>query len=454
MKQSVSDQEGNPLIPLYKDQPTHWVIKRLKWSASGIYNGIWGDEPNGEEDIICVRVADFDRIANRVVDQPPTIRAVEEKFLENRKLESGDLLIEKSGGGENQLVGCVVSFDHQLDATCSNFVSRIKSAVGVRSRYFVYVHAALYAARFNFPAIKQTTGIQNLDTEAYFNIKIAFPPEEEQGFIAYYLDRETTHIDALIAEKERMLALLEEKRAALISQAVTRGLNPDVPLKASDARWFDLVPQHWSVERLKWVVASISSGVSVNASDQPADGEAFGVLKTSAVAGGNFKPVENKSVWNTEYDRLACPVTAHSIIMSRMNTPVLVGESGYVDQDYPSLFLPDRLWKITFDEQRVDVQFMALVLSSKEARHALSSMATGTSPSMKNLAQEEMTDLLVPLPGIAEQVEIRDYILSADNRMKTLQDELQNSVILLRELRSALITAAVTGQIDPKDMAA
>ena len=293
-----------------------------------------------------------------------------------------------------------------------------------------------------------------LSSDDLRSVRLPFPNSDIQKSIANYLDRETAHIDSLIAEKERMLALLEEKRAALISQAVTRGLDPDVPLKPSNALWFDLIPKHWKVERLKWVVDFISSGVSVNASDQPAENGAFGVLKTSAVAQGEFKPVENKSVWGTEYDRLACPVTAHSIIMSRMNTPALVGESGYVDQDYPNLFLPDRLWKITFDEQRVDVQFMALVLSSKEARNALSSMATGTSPSMKNLSQEEMMELLVPLPGLNEQREIRKYILASDDCMKMLQSELQNSVALLKERRAALITAAVTGQIPPEEMAA
>jgi len=198
----------------------------------------------------------------------------------------------------------------------------------------------------------------------------------------------------------------------------------------------------------------ITSGVSVNASDQPASDTEFGVLKTSAVQGGKFFPEENKKVWDTEIERLSCPVTSNTVIISRMNTPALVGESGYVERDYPRLFLPDRLWKIEFDTSRVYTKYMAFVISSKEARHALAAMATGTSPSMKNLSQEEMVSLHVPLPGLAEQYEICKYIEKMSMRISLAKDELNASMTLLKERRAALITAAITGQLDLEEMAA
>lgn len=294
--------------------------------------------------------------------------------------------------------------------------------------------------------------MKNLSMDEMGSLPIPLPPIAEQKAIASYLQREIAHIDGLIAEKVRMLALLEEKRAALISRVVTRGLDPNAPLKPSNAPWFDETPINWSVEKLKWVIRSVNSGVSVNASDQPADGDGFGVLKTSAVAGGNFIPSENKSVWDTEYDRLACPVIRNTIIMSRMNTPALVGESGYVDSDSQNIFLPDRLWQISFNEERVHVPFMALLLSSKEARHTLSSMATGTSPSMKNLTIEEMSSLLVPVPPIQEQREIHEVFKRQDGIIYPLKQELAKSLQLLKERRAALITAAVTGQIPLEEM--
>ncbi len=303
-------------------------------------------------------------------------------------------------------------------------------------------------------SMKGAAGQKRVPDEFLQNFELSLPPVEIQRLIADYLDRETARIDALVAEKERMLALLEEKRAALISRAVTRGLDPDAHLKPSGAPWFDETPQDWSVERLKWVIESVTSGVSVNASDQPVEEGDFGVLKTSAVSGGRFIPDENKSVWDTEFERLACPVTANTVIMSRMNTPGLVGESGYVEFDYPNLFLPDRLWKISFDEERVHVPFLALLLASKEARLSLSSMATGTSPSMKNLAIEEMSSLLVSIPPIQQQKAIHEVVSRQDAIIYKLKNELSTSLNRLKERRVALITASVTGQIPIEEMTA
>lgn len=222
---------------------------------------------------------------------------------------------------------------------------------------------------------------------------------------------------------------------------------PQTPF--ASIRWFDQVPNGWAVERLKQVISSVTSGVSVNASNVAAEEHQFGVLKTSAVSRGNFFPAENKTVWETETDRLGCPVTRDSLIMSRMNTPSLVGESGYVPNDFPKLFLPDRLWKLTFDSNRVFTPYISHVLSSAGAREALSSMATGTSPSMKNLSIEDMGNLPIPLPSLDEQTVISAYLQSEIARIDGLISEKERMLVLLEEKRTALISSVVTRGLDP-----
>jgi type I restriction enzyme S subunit len=201
--------------------PEHWEVDRLKWTTTGIINGTWGEEPNGVDDLICVRVADFDRERLLVVDDPPTVRAVDASQREGRLLQKGDLLIEKSGGGEKQLVGCVVYFAHDFAAVCSNFVARMPTSRDHSARFWSYAHAALYAGRLNYPAIKQTTGIQNLDSAAYLDTRVGLPPESEQRAIADFLDRETAKIDGLIEKIETAIERLQEYRTALITAAVT-----------------------------------------------------------------------------------------------------------------------------------------------------------------------------------------------------------------------------------------
>ena len=203
------------------DVPEHWGVARLKWSSSDTTTGVWGDEPDGENDTSCVRVADFDRRKLRVNFDDPTQRAIAPSQRIGRELRDGDLLLEKSGGGEKQLVGCVVLFDHDQPAVSSNFIARISTAPGGSPKFWTYVHAALYSGRLNYPSIKQTTGIQNLDMSMYFNTLVAFPPPVEQEAIATYLDYETAAIDELHEQVDIAVERLQEHRTALITAAVT-----------------------------------------------------------------------------------------------------------------------------------------------------------------------------------------------------------------------------------------
>ena len=183
-----------------------------------------GDEPDGDNDIPCVRVADFDRTTFRVYGRVPTLRAIAPRHRIERTLRRGDLLLEKSGGGELQPVGAVVLYDADDEAVCSNFIAQMRVARGFHSRFLSYLHAALYSGGMNIRSIKQTTGIQNLDSQAYLDEMVPLPPLNEQTVVATFLDRETAKIDALIA-KQRLIELLQEKREALISHVINRGMS-------------------------------------------------------------------------------------------------------------------------------------------------------------------------------------------------------------------------------------
>ena len=143
--------------PKYKDSgvewlgeiPAHWDLNRLRATVTGCQNGVWGDETDEVHDMICVRVADFDRVQFRARLDNPTLRSIDPRIAQTRRLEEKDLLLEKSGGGENQPVGAVVMYDHGKPAVCSNFVARMPVADGYNPRYLTYLHAGLYAARIN-----------------------------------------------------------------------------------------------------------------------------------------------------------------------------------------------------------------------------------------------------------------------------------------------------------------
>jgi type I restriction enzyme, S subunit len=260
-----------PRYPAYKpsgvewlgEVPEHWDLDRMKWAIEQPRNGIWGNEESGDaNDIPCVRVADFDRQRLRVLLNEPTIRNVTPKEREGRVLATNDLLIEKSGGGELHPVGCVVLYEDCRPAICSNFVAKATARPGMSPSFWCYLHSASYSARVNTRSIKQTSGIQNLDQSQYLDESACYPPLLEQEAIANFLDRETAKIDALIAEQQRLITLLHEKRQTVISHAVTKGLNPDAPMKDSGVEWLGEVPGHWNIKRVKHLCAHIEQGWS------------------------------------------------------------------------------------------------------------------------------------------------------------------------------------------------
>ena len=423
--------------------PKDWSVKRLKWSVDGCFNGVWGDEPDGIDDVVCLRVADFNRDNYTISTEALTLRAIEAKQLESRKLKRGDLLIEKSGGGEKQLVGCVVYFDHEFVAVYSNFVARKPVAEGHLPRYWAYVHAGLYAGKLNYPAIKQTTGIQNLDAALYLDTLAAYPPLAEQQQIAAFLDWKTSQIDALIAKKQALLQKLKEKRLAVITQAVTKGLNPDAPMRDSGIAWLGKVPAHWGVKRLKFV-AHVGNGSTPNRED-------------SAYWDGGTYPWLNSSVVNQEQvtnaDQFVTPLALSECHLPRISPPaVLVGITG---QGKTRGMATTLLFEATInqhlayvkpDEAKASVGFLRRVFDMAYAHLRIESENGGSTKGA--ITCEQIAELPIPVPPLDEQVVISERIDMALAKLARMSDNAKSAITRLTEYRSALITAATTGKID------
>ncbi len=286
------------------------------------------------------------------------------------------------------------------------------------------------------------------------SIKIAVPPIEEQRKIRKFIDRETAEIDALVADKELMLALLEEKRQALISHIVTRGLDPNAPLKPSGLLWLGNIPHHWEIRRLKFLSKSLEQGSSPVASNVPAQPDELGVLKLSAISKGKFVRNENKALRESEDSIHSLSLKGGDILITRGNTPKLVGDVCLVPQDEPNLLISDLIYRLRVKHYEILPSFLALYLLTSQARSRIESDARGSSGSMVKISQGHIFDWYIPLPPKAEQQDIVNTINQEQAKNEDLKNELIKSVSLLKERRSALITAAVTGQIPLEDMAA
>jgi type I restriction enzyme S subunit len=206
-----------------------------------------------------------------------------------------------------------------------------------------------------------------------------------------------------------------------------------------------IIPEEWDVAPLSREIERLEAGVSVNSVDEELRGYAHeqAVLKTSAVAGGQFLPHENKRIAPRDIRRAKLNPRFDTIIISRMNTPDLVGECGYVFGDFPELFLPDRLW-MTRNRNGSDVcvRWLNYLLSSKPYKTRIKGLATGTSGSMKNIAKDALLAMPIPYPDGDEQRAIAEALSDVDE----LLGELDRLIIKTRHLKQAAIEQLLTGK--------
>lgn len=422
--------------------PSHWDLYSLKRSVDKCTNGFWGGEPDGRNDLCVLRVADFNRDNFTINEDKLTLRSVLPKEAESRLLKKGDLLIEKSGGGEKTLVGCVVQFDKDFPAITSNFVAKMTPNVITDSKYLTYAFAHLYSGRVNFPSIKQTTGIQNLDSEAYLMEKFGFPSKNEQTQIASFLDHETAQIDTLIAKQEKLIELLKEKRQAVISHAVTKGLNPNVPMKDSGVEWLGEVPEHWGILPIKYLTESVNTGgtpknpISFTDVDEVnwfTPGDFLNDLEITV----SSKYVTFDSV-NTGDSKLYPRGSVLMIGIGATLGKIAICNTEFSCNQQINVLVPNR---------SIISEYLAyaLIIQMDQIKQLSNSSTIGI------INQEKTKQIVIALPALDEQVKIVEKITQKLLGFKKIIDLSEEQVELLKERRTALISAAVTGKIDVRN---
>jgi len=443
--------------PTYKDSgvewigpvPEHWEVKRIKFAISSCQNGVWGDEPIGSNATPCVRVADFDRGALRVNQEIPTLRSIPERDRVSRLLRRGNLLLEKSGGGERQTVGQVVLYDQDTEAVCSNFVARIVLAHKSDPSFWCYQFAGAYACGLNLRSVKQTSGIQNLDQEQYLDEIATSPPPSEQSAIAAALDRETKHIDALIAKKIRFIELLKEKRQALITHAVTKGLDPNVKMKDSGVTWIGGVPEHWEVSKLAYTTQEAGGKTPDTKNEAYWGGDVPWISPKDMKRSEIFGAIDTIS--DTAVQEYGMRLFAPGTILAVVRGMILAHSFPVATLAVPATINQDM--KAMEPDSRIRANYLRLVLEAAKD-YVVSVLVAEAAHGTRVLR----TDVWRQLPALLPPLDEQDAILAELDRIAARYDKLtervEGSITLLKERRSALITAAVTGQIDLREEAA
>jgi type I restriction enzyme S subunit len=288
---------------------------------------------------------------------------------------------------------------------------------------------------------------QNIGMSTLENLVVCYPPLVEQQKIANFLDHETAKIDTLIDKQQQLITLLKEKRQAVISHAVTKGLNPNAPMRDSGVEWLGEVPEHWKVARIKYNTNLFEQGWSPQCDSRPAfDGE-YGVLKVGCVNHGTFSKEENKALPKELEPQLQYLLQKDDLLISRANTKELVGSAAVVVGDFDNLILCDKLYRLRFDKF-INAQLIAYYLSLPVVRQQIEIEATGASHSMQNIGQSTIKDMPVVVPPIDEADELVLEIKKITAVFDLTLNRANEQITLLQERRTALISAAVTGKID------
>ena len=262
----------------------------------------------------------------------------------------------------------------------------------------------------------------------------------KQRAIADYLDRETARLDTLVAAKEHLLALLAEKRRAIVTRAVTRGLDPRVPTRDSGVPWLGTIPAHWEIKRLKHVGQTII-GLTYDPKNVVSDDNGVLVLRASNVQ-------DQKVVISDDSMSVVMDIPEHLrtragdiLICSRSGSRNLIGKSALIGESFAGCTFG--VFMTVFRSVHACERYMFCVLNSPMFDFQAGSFSTST---INKLTVETLENMKVPLPPRSEQTEISRYLDGETKRIGLLIDKTRETIHLLSERRAALITAAVTGQ--------
>ena len=284
-------------------------------------------------------------------------------------------------------------------------------------------------------------------------LKIPYPSLIEQQAIANFLDHETAQIDTLIEKQQTLIQLLKEKRQAVISHAVTKGLNPDAPMKDSGVEWLGEVPEHWDLTRIKYITSVFEQGWSPQCDSRPAEENEYGVLKVGCVNHGKFNVKENKALPPELSPKLQYLIYKNDLLISRANTKELVGSAAVVDDDYDNILLCDKLYRLRFIPE-INPRLVSFYLSIGAVREQIELQASGASHSMQNISQDVIKEMPCFFLSKEESKSILAFIDKQTEVFDSLINNAQKAIELMQERRTALISAAVTGKIDVRDWVA
>ncbi len=442
--------------PEYKDSgvewlgevPAGWEIQKLKLIARVRLSNVDKKSKEGEKGVMLCNYTDVyynDRITKDLEFMKATASPEE---IASFALRQGDVLITKDSEDWKD-IAVPAHVDEDLDdVLCGYHLAQIRpDQKAADSKYLFW---SFNAHRVNHQFQIAANGITRYGIGKYWinNSSFLVPPLPEQRAIAAFLDRETARIDALIEKKQRFIELLEEKRQALITQAVTKGLDPDVEMKDSGVEWIGEVPKEWKVVALRRVTLSRCDGPfgSGLKSTHYVD-SGIRVIRLQNIGHAQFRNEDAAYISVEHYATLGDhSVKAGDLLIAGLgDEKIPAGRACVAPENIEPAMVKADCFRFRLDPRRLQTSFAALQLTST-ATVASSVLSSGATRQRINL--QSMSDRPIILPPQTEQSHILLFLEKMTLNINHVINHTQRQISLLHEYRAALISAAVTGRID------
>ena len=423
---SIASEERYRPYSAYKDSgvewleeiPAHWEMKRVN-QISEILRGKFAHRPRNDPSLYdgpypFVQTGDVTRARKEITSYRQTLN---ERGLGVSKMFPSGTLVMTIAANIGDVA--VLDFEACFPDSVVGFIPRC----GIERDFLFYVFLAMKPELLREAPVN-TQGNLNIERIGSIGSPIPMPGESEQRAIAAFLDRETAKIDALVAKKERLIELLQEKRTALISHAVTKGLDPDVPLKDSGIEWLGKIPAHWEVKQLRWAI-TFQRG-----HDLPSDDREEGDVPV--VSSSGISSMHSKAV-----------AKAPGIVTGRCGT---IGQFYLINQSY----WPLNTALYSIDLHGNEPSFLLYMLIHMSPLFFLHSIKSAVPAVDRKDVHEDHT----AVPHLSEQRAIAAFLDRETAQIDALVAKVQEAINHLKELRTAFISAAVTGKIDVREAAA
>ncbi|NNG75057.1 restriction endonuclease subunit S [Acinetobacter sp. ANC 4277] len=426
------------------DVPKHWLITTFKrvikeHSGNGFPIELQGDESGV---IPFLKVSDIngtnkysDRCNNRISNDSLN------KYGWNL-VPRGSIVTGKIGEALRKNHRKILSEDSVIDNNCIGI-----EPIHLTENYNFYVHKVI-----DFDWYVNGGAIPSISVQKYKAEVIAIPNENEQIQIANFLDHETTQIDSLIEKQQLLIELLKEKRQAVISHAVTKGLNPNVPMKDSGVEWLGQVPEHWTISFIKYILAKEKDamvdgpfGSSVNTATDYVE-EGIPVIRTVNITNDGFSSDNLKFMRPAKFEELKRhSVKPRDVLFSKVGT---IGNACIFPENIDvGILSTTGSCKISININLIDREFLVYQIHSMNQE--LMQIANANVQPFLNMTN--IKNLRISLPPLAEQQLIINLLKKRLVRFDELISKAQSAIQLMQERRTALISAAVTGKIDVRN---